>query len=297
MPPRPDMRVLLRVGALNGECPTWCARRRRLFWVDVRAPSFNAFDPATGRNLAWEMPAMIGSFALYDAHALVALRTGLFRLDLASAALDFVAPSPFAAHRFACNDGGIDPRGRFLVGPMFMPLGGAPAEPAMERLHAWMGGAWHPVSPPVRVSNGLGFSPDGRLLYHADTHACTIWVADYEAETARARNRRVFVHMADAPEGGGPDGAAVDADGFYWCAVFGGGCLRRYDPAGRMEREVALPVRYPTMPALGGADGRTLFVTSACWPLTPAERARAPDEGALLALEAPCPAAGRQPPR
>jgi sugar lactone lactonase YvrE len=122
-----------------------------------------------------------------------------------------------------------------------------------------------------------------------DTKARTIWAWDYDAARGTPSKRRVFVHMADAPEHGGPDGANVDRDGFYWCAVYGAGVLRRYDPAGRLEREIKLPVRYPTMPAFGGADLDTLFVTSANWALSEEERRQHPDEGGLFALPAPVP--------
>ncbi|HEY0205082.1 MAG TPA: SMP-30/gluconolactonase/LRE family protein [Acetobacteraceae bacterium] len=95
--------------------------------------------------------------------------------------------------------------------------------------------------------------------------------------------------MDEGGSEGGPDGASVDRDGFYWCAVFGGGCLLRFDPDGRLERQVLVPAQYPTMPAFGGADLGTLFVTSATWKLPETERKRRPQEGGLFALEVPVP--------
>ena len=95
--------------------------------------------------------------------------------------------------------------------------------------------------------------------------------------------------LKDAPPKGGPDGANVDRDGFHWCAVFGGGAIRRYDPDGKLEREVRLPATYPSMPAFGGANHDTIYVTSANWPIPASERAKYPEEGALLALAAPVP--------
>ncbi len=72
------VRTVLPARALNGETPTWCPDRRRLFWVDIREPALHAFDPATGRDENWVMPAWIGSYGLTDRSAVVALRTGLF---------------------------------------------------------------------------------------------------------------------------------------------------------------------------------------------------------------------------
>lgn len=284
--------IVLRAQALNGEAPVWCAARRRLFWVDLRAPSLHEFDPATGRDQAWEMPGWIGCYGLTERGALVALRNGLFHFMFETGALDFVAPCPFDSRRFLFNDGRTDPRGRFMAGTMYLPLKPGDQNPAAgQGTPLWRhtpGDGWEAVTPDVRVSNGLAFSPDGRRMYHADTPAKTVWVWDYDPETGAPANRRVFVHVADAPDHGGPDGANVDRDGFYWCAIFGAGVLHRYDPEGRLERVVRLPVRYPTMPAFGGPDLATLFVTSAAWPVPEAARP-AGDDGALLAMPAPVP--------
>ncbi|EQD55026.1 SMP-30/gluconolaconase/LRE domain protein, partial [mine drainage metagenome] len=66
-----------------------------------------------------------------------------------------------------------------------------------------------------------------------------------------------------AVDRGRPDGAAVDCDGCYWSALYEGSRLNRYDPAGRLIGEFPLPARCPTMPAFGGADLKTLYVTTA----------------------------------
>jgi len=288
-----DARLALRANALNGETPFWCAARRRLFWVDIRAPALHLFDPATGRDQSWQMPAWIGCYGLTERGAIVALRTGLFDFALDTGALTFVAPPPCDARRFALNDGRSDPSGRLLIGTMYQPLSPGdqqPKEPQGTPLWRYDGnGRWHAVTPNVHTSNGLAWSPDQRTMYHSDTKAHTIWAWDYDVTSGTPSNRRVFVHMADAPDDGGPDGANVDRDGFYWCAVYGMGVLRRYDPAGKLEREVKLPVRHPTMPAFGGDALDMLYVTSANWQLDDEERRRHPDAGGLFALPAPVP--------
>jgi sugar lactone lactonase YvrE len=288
-----DIRLVLRAGALNGETPVWCAARRRLFWVDIRARALHLFDPATGRDQSWQMPAWIGCYGLTEHGAIVALRTGLFDFALDTGALTFVAPPPFDARRFVFNDGRCDPSGRLLIGTMYQPLSPGDQQPHQPQgTPLWRYGGdrrWRPVTPDVHTSNGLAWSPDRRTMYHSDTTARTIWARDYDAASGTPSKRRVFAHMADAPDDGGPDGANVDRDGFYWCAVYGAGALRRYDPAGRLEREVKLPIRYPTMPAFGGDDLDTLYVTSANWALSEEERRRRPDEGGLFALPAPVP--------
>ena len=128
-----------------------------------------------------------------------------------------------------------------------------------------------------------------RRLFHSDTKAQTIWVWDYDSNTGDMSGRRTFVRLENLPGGTGPDGASVDKDGFYWCAIYGCGRLHRYDPDGRLEREVVLPIRFPTMPGFGGTELDIIYVTSANWQLKPQERRQAPQEGSLFALQAPVP--------
>lgn len=287
-----EVEVVLRADAVNGENPAWSQAERKLYWVDIRKPALHRFDPATRRDEVWEMPAWIGCFGLTERGAIVALRTGLFEFDRASGALALLAPPPFDPRRFFLNDGGCDRQGRFYVGPMYLPLAAGDCDPgAPKALPLWRfeGDGWSPVTPPVKNSNGLAWSPDGHTMYHADTSVKTIWAWDYDPSSGAAENRRVFAQVEEGGDDGGPDGAAVDRDGFYTCAVWGAGCLMRFDPDGRLERRISVPATYVSMPAFGGDDLATIYVTSAKWPVPESERPNRPGEGALFALEAPAP--------
>ena len=61
---------------------------------------------------------------------------------------------------------------------------------------------------------------------------------------------------------GRPDGACVDSLGYYWFAGFDGGRILRISPCGKIDREIIAPMKRPTMPAFGGHNMNTLFVTS-----------------------------------
>jgi sugar lactone lactonase YvrE len=86
-----------------------------------------------------------------------------------------------------------------------------------------------------------------------------------------------------------PDGAAVDREGCYWIALYGGGRVVRLSPAGNVLAEHPLPARCPTMCAFGGADLRTLYLTTARQRQSDADLARLPLSGGLFALRAPVP--------
>jgi gluconolactonase len=110
----------------------------------------------------------------------------------------------------------------------------------------------------VGLSNGIGFSPDGRLLYHCDSAAGEILVHEIRSDGS-ATDRRTFASVA----GGAPDGLAVDEEGGVWVASYGGGCILRYTPEGKLDRRLDVPARAVTSLCFGGVDGRDLYVVSA----------------------------------
>lgn len=286
-----DYDIVLNRPSITGESPTWCEREQALYWVDVQQPALHRLDPRTGVDQAWIMPAWIGSFALgggaADGSAVVALRTGVFRFGFADGALVPIAPAPFDSRRFFLNDGKADPCGRFWVGAMNHPL--LPeVGPGETRLELWRltDGRLQGFGGRMKLSNGLAWSPDGTVMYHSGTEAGVIDAYDFDIESGTPSNRRVFARTEGA---GGPDGAAVDRDGFYWSAINGGGRLARYDPDGRLEREIELPVRYPTMCTFGGPDLDVLYVCSGRWPIADKDAAKFPLDGSILALRPPVP--------
>jgi sugar lactone lactonase YvrE len=85
--------------------------------------------------------------------------------------------------------------------------------------------------------------------------------------------------------GGRPDGAAVDREGNYWVAMFEGGRVLQLSPGGELLGEWPLPALCPTMPCFGGADLKTLYVTTASLNRPPAELAALPDSGCVFAMQ------------
>jgi hypothetical protein len=106
------------------------------------------------------------------------------------------------------------------------------------------------------VSNGIAWSPDDRTMYFADSRAETVFAYDCDAEEGAIRNRRVFFSTREIE--GRCDGATVDAEGFYWCALVHGGAIARIDPKGRLERLIAMPVKHVNVQLRRSEPGRAL---------------------------------------
>lgn len=259
-----------------GESPVWDEASGRLWWVDVRAPALHRTDPAGGATETWPLPEPVGSLGLCRSGAvLLALRSGIRRLDPRDGALDLVAaPEPDQPGN-RLNDGKVSPEGRFLVGsmddrPEKHPTG------ALWRLDPGASACVR-LADGLVVSNGLAWSPDGRTLWHSDSRRSAVWTWAYDPATGAISGRRLIAEPGEAV--GRPDGAVVDAEGGYWSAGVSAGRLNRWLPDGTLDRVVELPVRAPTMPCFGGPGLRTLFVTSLAGP------AAGPLDGRLLTLD------------
>ncbi len=265
----------------------WHPREQRLYWCDIAGKRLNRFEPKTGRLAHWDFETEPASCASrLDGGLLVAMRDGLWRFDVASGERTQIAEPPYDTTVERFNDGKADPQGRFWVGTIYEPR-----EPAEAALYCLDGSELQRKADGITVSNGLGWSPSGRTMYWSDTKAHTVYAFDFDLPSGTLSNRRVFASFPTRQPGqdletygGRPDGAAVDAEGCYWVAMFEGQRLLRLSPAGEVLREVVLPVRCPTMPCFGGADLKTLYVTSAREKRPAAELAEQPLAGCVLSL-------------
>ena len=277
--------IVLDAGALIGESPVWSAEERVLYWIDIKAPALYRLDPDSKSQQNWKLPAEIGAYALTSDRniILVALRSGIFLLDLASGGLQRMAEAPYDPELFRFNEGACDSRGRFWVGMMFDPLHGN-AQPAQDgHLSCYTSrDGLRRVGDAAELHNGMSWNREEDLFYIAHSNSSTIHAYPFDAETGALGPRGLF---AVIEQGAGiPDGSASDAEGGYWCALHGGSALRRYRGDGTLDREIKLPVSQPTMCAFGGPALDILYVTSAAQGLDAEQRKAEPHAGALLAL-------------
>lgn len=271
-----------------GECPIWDTQTAGLWYVDIRAPALYAPDAAFGGVQSWELPSPVGAFTLTSqGDAIVALKTGLYRINLVRRDLSFIGHPEADKPDNRLNEGCVSPCGRYFVFGSMDDRVTKEATGALYRLDT--DGTIRQIDAGYVVANGLAWSPDGKILYHSDSRRGLIFASDWNGENGTLANTRILAEPGEAE--GRPDGAAMDVEGYYWSAGVSAGCLNRFAPDGRLEQKIPLPVFHPTKPAFGGEGKNWLFVTS----MTPAESPKSPLDGYVI--EAPAPVPGLIPPR
>jgi sugar lactone lactonase YvrE len=266
--------VVVDVKTTLGEGPLWDTGQQLLYWIDSADGRVFRATADGARIRAWELGEKIGSMALCrdGEHALVALQSGLARLDLRNGELEGIVDPEPGLPQNRLNDGKVDREGRFVFGSMDT-LEDAPS----GRLYSYdPSGTLRVLDEGITVSNGPCWSPDGRTFYFTDTWTGEVWAYDYDPATGSASNRRTFAEV-DTSGGGAADGATVDADGYLWQALVYGGKIIRYAPDGSVDRTIDFPVLKPTSVMFGGPDLDTLYVTSMAKPPLP----RFPGDGQL----------------
>jgi sugar lactone lactonase YvrE len=268
------------VTAELGEGPYWVPEASFLIWVDIERGLLHRTHIPSGQTVTDDLGEVSAAFPALDGGILT---VGGSRLTLRAGALGggvitrIIAEVP-AREGIRFNDAAVDPAGRVWAGSMHK----GETEPLGELYRLDAGGKLTTVIAGVTVSNGIGWSPDGSRMYYADSPTRRVDVFDYDPATGDAFQRRVFVDLSRVE--GVPDGLTVDADGYVWVAMWGGGVLRRFTPGGQQDAVLPVPVSQPTSCAFGGPGFTDLYVTTARVGLSESDLAAQPLAGRLLRI-------------
>lgn len=262
-----------------GEGPIWDPSSRELIWIDVTQGKIHRFNPSRGSNETLNIPMHIGAVGLYsDTHLVAAVRDGFATIDKGSGSLTYLNRLiDDTGIRF--NDGKCDPFGNFIAGTMrYEP------EPGTAALYSCNPqGEVHEILGNIGLSNGLCWNEDGTLFYYIDTLTRQIREFQYREVESRITNGKVLYEFAASD--GSPDGMTIDSAGRLWVAMWGGGKVMCIDHDGELVHEIPLPITQPTSVAFGGADFKTLFITSAKYQLSESQLAQEPLAGSIFSLE------------
>jgi sugar lactone lactonase YvrE len=262
-----------------GEGAFWDVAGQCLWWVDIAAGLIHRFDPESGEKLSHDFGEPVGCLAPREAGGLVvAAKSGFWLFDPDTGRREKLhdPEEDKPGNRF--NDGTTDMQGRFWAGTM--KDGGTP-EPVGQFFRLDPDRSVTPWRDQVYTTNGLAFSPDGRIMYFSDSNpkVRTIWACDYDTDTGTPGEARLFFDTNAVA--GRPDGGTVDADGCYWQAGVSGGQIYRITPDGRLDLTIDVPVEKPTKPMFGGRNLDVLYLTSIGDGI---DRAAQPEAGNLFAI-------------
>src|SRR5450759_79866 len=256
-----------------GESACWDPAAGILYWVDSPAGLVHRLD-ASGEHASWDIGRPVGVVVPRAAGGLaIGAGDGFLALDPATGTVTRLATAEPGKPGNRMNDGACDRAGRFYAGTMAADE--SPGQGALYRLDPDHGVTR--LCTGVGISNGIGWSPDERLMYYVDSLAYRADVFDYDATTGAISGRRPFASLGEADVV--PDGLAVDVEGGVWVALWGGGMIQRYSADGRPAGVVQLPAARVTSCAFGGPGLDQLYITTADGPGSSA--------GALFTCRAP----------
>ena len=266
-----------------GEGPVWHPEENALYWIDLIAKKLFRGDPNTGKVVEKDLPYRCARVTLCDDdRMLFSFTRGLALGSYASDSYQPLSDEPVITNGERFNDGACDSRGRYWTGTydalLASPIGGIYCIDAGKTSRADSG---------VRLANGLRWSPDEKLMYFADSRPGKLWLYDFDLDTARISNRRLLVDY----EGTGvkPDGCATDTDGCVWIAEVHRSRVARYTPDGKLDQVVNTLTRRPTSVSFGGADNRTLFITTRADGMSEEELIKEPLAGTVLSARVATP--------
>jgi sugar lactone lactonase YvrE len=260
-----------------GEGPRWHPQEQCLYWLDIESRYYHRLHIATGTHEIFDVGELVGVIGFRERGGLVlASERGFSFFDPETRRLEPIGNPEEGKTNTQFNEGAVDRLGRFWAGTY-----GDPFKNSLYRLDPDL--SIHRMDTGFDISNGMGWSPDNQVMYFTDSTPGIIYAYDYDLATGSITNRRKFVDRSG--QNGVPDGLTVDADGFIWSAVWGGSCIERYDPEGKLERRIHLPVQCPTSMAFGGQDLDELYITSALYEIPKEERPHYPADGNLYRIK------------
>ena len=260
-----------------GEGPLWHPERQQFFWFDIlqnKLLSRTADGP-----LEWQFTENVSAAGWTGRDSLlIASETRLFVFNLDTGAETEICPLEANDPETRSNDGRADPQGGFWIGTMAKRGFDKPGA-----IYRYYRGELRLLFPGIKIPNAISFSPDGTLAYFTDTPDARIMAQPLDGHGWPKGEPRVFADLR--AEGLHPDGSVVDAAGNMWNAQYAAGRVAVYGPDGAFRHAVAIPGKYSTCPAFGGAGLSTLFCTSAHQDIDAETLAKHPENGQTFAIQ------------
>ena len=265
-----------------GEGVRWDERRDELLSVDILTGRIYrdsvGEDGALTSIRTYRVPGTVGAITPIadDEGWLLAADRGFTHLAVDGSLRTLAEVAPAGTRM---NDAACDPRGRFWAGTVADDA--RPGGAALYRLDRR--GQTTMIRDGLTISNGLGWSVDGKTMYLADSGPGVVHAFAFDSDRGTISDERELIRID--PRIGVPDGLTVDADGDLWVAIFSGGRVQRYSPTGTLRDEWMIPAGQTTSCAFGGRELKWLYVTTATEHWTDEQRKATPSAGIVYRLD------------
>ncbi|MBS0220719.1 MAG: SMP-30/gluconolactonase/LRE family protein [Proteobacteria bacterium] len=252
-------RTLQRVATGYGliEGPVWDPARG-LYFSDVLNGGVHLLDHAGTVSLVLPKRRGIGGMALHASGGLVVGGRDIAWASLSDGSMRSLLSLDSIPGATGFNDLTADRAGRLYVGSLaFRVFGGETPKPG--HLHVIdLDGRMRTISDGILLTNGLGFSPDGRQLFHSDARASVVRVYEVGSD-GEVGSWKSFANLG--PDGV-PDGLKVASDGSVWVADAHGGRVAVFNADGTHREDIAVPLPMVTSLCFGGDDFRDLYIVT-----------------------------------
>ena len=273
---------------LLGEGITWSVDQENLYWLDIVIPSklFQLHLP-TNKLSTFIMPEMISSISIRSKKDLIiASQYGVYNYNLTSNNFTRLIETEPLLKFNRSNDGASDIKGRFWFGTMQNNLDEEGNDipitkhsGSLYRLDIDL--TLDKIESNLGIPNTFIWNPDNTKFYFTDSMEEIIYSYDFDEESGEITNKTKFATF----NRGIPDGSTMDSEGFVWNCRWGGSCVVRLDPLGRVDRVLEVPVENVTNCVFGGKDLKTLFITTARQGLSKEYVKKKPYAGSLFAID------------
>ena len=244
--------------AVVGEGPVWSPEEKKVYWTDIYGGKLFRYDPEKKTNEIIHDGVQVGGFRFNKSGGLILGSWEGIILWNSDEDMEFIKKGKVDGTdvNIRVNDAISGPDGSFYCG---------------TDATKWSNDVVFRINPDksidvidegVKLCNGMGFSPDETTFYSTDSLRKIIYQWDYNKKNKSLGNKRIFVKLDDENTGI-VDGMTVDSEGFIWSAIWFSSKVMRFDPDGKLEREINFPATQTSCPMFGGKDLNELYVTTA----------------------------------
>jgi sugar lactone lactonase YvrE len=255
------MELIFYAGSSLLEGPVWDSTNKLIYCVSIEQGIIYQIDPFSGKIQSYLTHGSVGCVALTkEGNLISAEKEGIFIINPETKQKIYLTQFESDIN-LRYNDGRFDPVGRFLVGTKSENDYFSEKEVVKGKLFSFINGNHKVLLDNLLISNGIGFSHNGKKMYFIDTPTKKVSQYLYDIDTGEIEFEK---HIIDIDGNGWPDGMCVDLDGNIWVAEWEGGRVRKWDVnTGDVLDEIILPCPRVTSCCLGGEKLNELYITTA----------------------------------